>query len=249
MCKRVYKEYKLKVNGELLKLNKNVDMTSYENALKVYKKTKDKYSKIDEDTVIELVGVNEDGTVGNTIYKKEFIKEEKINKDLLMPTDDIVSNIKYYLSLLEEKREYHSEIQSALDKKENVILHNIEEISKFKGSKDQLIQEKIKIFDEIESIRIERRFHKTEINKIISLNRRIHIKDISEKFNKIEIPIKKTMEYLDEKMLDELHIMKEVEYRTEKERLHYMKQLENKYSKIVNDLEHKKLICYNKCKK
>lgn len=245
MCKRIYKEYKLKVNGELLKLNGNVDMTSYSNAVKVYKNTKDKYSEVDEDTVIELVGVNEDGTVGNTIYKKEFIKEENNNYELLKSTDDIVSEIAHLLILLEEKKEYHSVIQSALDKKENVKLHNIENISKFKGSKEDLIKEKLKIFDEIESIRVERRFHKEEAMKLISLNRRIHIKDISDKFSKIEIPIDKNVEYLTEEKLDELCIIKEITYNSDKQRINLMKQIQNKYKKVVNDVKNSKLICYN----
>lgn len=246
-----YHSYKLCITNqsgkEYIKLNGNVNQTSYATMIKYYHKTKEKYQN--EDCTIELVGVHEDGTIGGVIYSKTFCKEViEEDKELLRPVDDIVSEIQDLLDLLERKKEYHVEIQSASDKKINVIRHQVLSISKFKGSKEELVEEKLRLFDNLEQAEIERKWHKDEVFKLRSLNKRIDIHNLSEQFNSIEIPITKEYDYLSDEKVEEFKIMKEIPYRNDKERLNTIKMLGNKYEKVVTDSCNKRLICYNKAK-
>lgn len=250
MCKRIYSSYKIRVSNEegekYINLNGNIDTTSYSTMLEYYHMTK--YKHQEENCTIELLGVYEDGNIGSVIFSKTFCKEVNNNKELLRSTDEIVSNIRFLLNLLEEKKTYHSEMQSAEDKKINIIRHQVLTLSKFQGTKEELIQEKLKLVDNLEQAELSRRDHKDEMEKLISLNKRIKIHNLSEQFNNIEIPISKEYEYLSDKKVEELNIIREYRYRTDKERLSLMRQLKNKYSRLVVDSINSKIIAYNKSK-
>ena len=139
-------------------------------------------------------------------------------------------------------------LHNVFNKKQDILLHKIESIKLFEGKESEVIEEKIKIIDELEQIRHDRRVNKNELNKILSLDKRIKIHNLSEQFNKIEIPIDKNYEYLSDEKVKQLHIMREYKFRTDKERLSLMRQLKHKYSKLVVDSVNSKIIAYNKSK-
>lgn len=250
MCKRIYSSYKIRVINEegekYIKLNGNIDETSYSTMLKYYHMTK--YKHQEEDCTIDLVGVYEDDSIGNVIFSKTFCKEVNNDKELLRPIDEIVKEIKELLDLLDRKNEYHNNMHNVFNKKQDILLHKIESIKLFEGKESEVIEEKIKIIDELEQIRHDRRVNKNELNKILSLDKRIKIHNLSEQFNKIEIPIDKNYEYLSDEKVKQLHIMREYKFRTDKERLSLMRQLKHKYSKLVVDSVNSKIIAYNKSK-
>lgn len=250
MCKRIYSSYKIRVINEegekYIKLNGNIDETSYSTMLKYYHMTK--YKHQEEDCTIDLVGVYEDGSIGSVIFSKTFCKEVNNDKDLLRPIDEIVEEIKGLLDLLNRKNEYHNNMHNVFNKKQDILLHKIESIKSFEGKESEVVEEKIKIIDELEQIRHDRRVNKDELKKILSLNKRIKIHNLSEQFNKIEIPIDKNYEYLSDEKVKQLHIMREYKFRTDKERLSLMRQLKHKYSKLVVDSVNSKIIAYNKSK-
>lgn len=243
--KRTYKKYAIRIiddsGSRIVKINKNVDMTNFTVARDTYAKSKDIYTGKNETVTIELVGMM-DNEIGNVIYSKQFFREiQEEDADLLKFTDDLVDNIKNSIETLMRKREYHTDLVCALNKKQDVILHNIENISQFEDDR------KLEIIKELEEVRKYRRFHKTEQKKLQILDVLINLSDINDLFNKVEIPIDtEDYKYLNKSELDDMRIMKEVVYLNEKDRIHKMEQLRKKYDKIVVDAGKNIIICYNK---
>lgn len=244
--KRIYKEYGIRVIDEsgsrIVRINKNVDMTNFSIARETYNKTKDRYINKNEDITIELVGITLEGEIGNVIYSKTFVREvANEDEELLEETDKIVGNIKYSLELLIRKREYHDDIVRALNKKQDVILHNIENLS---GMDDKA---RLNIMKELEEVRKYRRLHKTERRKLRALDISINLEDVAEIFRNVSIPIDtENYKYLNEQELDDMKIMKEVRYNSEKDRIHRIGELRKKYDKVVCDSAKNIIICYNK---
>lgn len=244
--KRIYKEYGIKVTDEsgsrIVRINKNVDMTNFSIARETYNKTKDRYINKNEDITIELVGITLDGEIGNVIYSKTFVREvANEDKELLLETDEIVDNIKHSLELLIRKREYHTNMVCALNKKQDVILHNIENI----GDMDDSI--KLNTIKELEEVRKYRRFNKTEEKKLKTLDIVVDLGKVDELFRRVTLPIDtEGFRYLNEKELDDMKIIKEIRYNSEKDRIHKMEQIRKKYDKIVVDDAKNTIICYNK---
>lgn len=244
--KRIYKEYGIRVTDEsgsrIVRINKNVDMSSFLIARQVYGKTKDRYINKNEDITIELVGITLEGEIGNVIYSKTFVREvANEDEELLEETDKIVGNIKYSLELLIRKREYHDDIVRALNKKQDVILHNIENLS---GMDDKA---RLNIMKELEEVRKYRRLHKTERRKLRALDISINLEDVAEIFRNVSIPIDtENYKYLNEQELDDMKIMKEVRYNSEKDRIHRVGELRKKYDKVVCDSAKNIIICYNR---
>ena len=244
--KRIYKEYGIRVTDEsgsrIVRINKNVDMTNFSIARETYNKTKDRYINKNEDITIELVGITLEGEIGNVIYSKTFVREvANEDKELLLETDEIVDNIKHSLELLIRKREYHTNMVCALNKKQDVILHNIENI----GDMDDSI--KLNTIKELEEVRKYRRFNKTEEKKLKTLDIVVDLGKVDELFRRVTLPIDtESFRYLNEKELDDMKIIKEIRYNSEKDRIHKMEQIRKKYDKIVVDDAKNTIICYNR---
>lgn len=244
--KRIYKEYGIRVIDEsgsrIVRINKNVDMTNFSIARETYNKTKDRYINKNEDITIELVGITLEGEIGNVIYNKTFVREvANEDKELLLETDEIVDNIKHSLELLIRKREYHTNMVCALNKKQDVILHNIENI----GDMDDSI--KLNTIKELEEVRKYRRFNKTEEKKLKTLDIVVDLGKVDELFRRVTLPIDtEGFRYLNEKELDDMKIIKEIRYNSEKDRIHKMEQIRKKYDKIVVDDAKNTIICYNR---
>lgn len=246
MCKRIYKSYKIKVisdDGEkYIDFNKNIDTTSYNTVIKYYHMTKYKYQN--KDCTVEMVGVYEDGTIGSVIFSKTFSKEVVEDKEILKSTDEIVSDIKSLLELLDRKNEYHNSMRSAFDKKQDVLLHKVETLSSINPNEVNIVDEKLKIIDELEKVRVNRRINKNEARKLQYLHSKINLQEIINKFAQIKIPIDiKEYEYVSGDIEEQM--MKEIKYSNDKQRINIMKQINGKYKKIVNDETRKVLMCYN----
>ena len=246
MCKRIYKSYKIRVTNDdgekYVKLNGNIDTSSYRAMLEYYHMTKYKYQE--EDCTVEMLGVYEDDTIGSVIFRKTFYQETIEDKEVLKSTDDIVEEIKSLLELIDRKNEYHNNMRSAFDKKQDVLLHKVETLKSLNPNKVNIIDEKLKIIDELEKVRIDRRINKKEANKLKYLHNKIDLQEVINKFAQIKIPID-TKEYKYVSGNLEEHMMKEIKYDNDKQRINIMKQINGKYKKIVNDEVRKVLMCYN----
>ena len=242
---RMYKLYKLRItNDEGLKevrVNKNVDCTSYKQMIKFYNECKKR--NMENSCTIDFVGVTATGEE-NIMFSKTYCQEVNEDKELLKTTDDIVGEIKHLLGLLERKKDHHSQMLSVYDKRQDVQLHNIENLSKLTD------REKLKVLEELERIRKERRNNKNEFKKLKVVDRIINIHEINELFDKIVIPIdEKEYKFLDEKQLEEKEIIKEIKYNSDKDRIHKIKQVQGKFAKVIVDSVNKKIICYNNSRK
>ena len=247
MAKRIYTYYGIKIideNGEnFIKLNGNVNTSSYSEMKKSYHKAKMKNK--DRNCKVQLIGLFSNGEEGAIIYEKEFIKETMVeNKELLTPLNDIVAEIKYNLDLIQRKREYHYSMMSVYDKKKEVELHKIEALKNFKGDLDEKRKEQLKIMDNLETLVEERRFNKEESSNIKSLYARVDLDLIIEEFNKVRNINAKNYEYIDEEL--EEKIIKEIPYKNHKERIHKMTKLKPQYDKIFDDNVRKVIVCINK---
>ena len=245
MCKRIYRSYIIRVISEdgekYIKLNGNIDTTSYSTMTKYYHMTKDKHQ--DEDCKVEMVGAYDDGTIGSIIFSKTFCKEVIEDKDLLKSTDEIVDEIKSLLEILDRKNEYHNNMRGAFDKKQDILLHKIENIKSLNVSEEALIEEKLKIINDLEEVRHNRRIHKNENRKLQSLYSKVNIQEMLNKFSqKIPSDIK-NYKYIDGDLEEQM--MKEIKYKSDKQRINIMKQINGKYKRIVNDETRKVLMCYN----
>ena len=117
-------------------------------------------------------------------------------------------------------------------------------------------EEKIKIFDNIREITLERRDYKI-LNNIRELIHKDVIK-ISKMFEEMldiyNTNINKNKNILNELIYNEntklknVHLIREYPYKNHKERINLTKQLKPKYDKIVDVPERKVLACYNKCR-
>lgn len=242
---RMYELYKLRItNDEGLKdvrMNKNVDCTSYKQMISFYKECKKRNEN--NSCTIDFVGVTATGEE-NIMFSKTYCQEVNEDKELLKTTDDIVGEIKHLLGLLERKKDHHSQMLSVYDKRQDVQLHNIENLSKLTD------REKLKVLEELERIRKERRNNKNEFKKLKVVDRIINIHEINELFDKIVIPIdEKEYKFLDEKQLEEKEIIKEIKYNSDKDRIHKIKQVQGKFAKVIVDSVNKKIICYNNSRK
>ena len=242
---RMYELYKLRITNDEgskeVRVNKNVDCTSYKQMIKFYNGCKRRNEN--NSCVISFIGVTADGEE-NVMFSKTYCQEVNQDKELLKSTDDIIGEIKHLLGLLERKKEHHNNMLSVYDKKQDIQLHNIENLSKLTD------KEKLKILEELEKTRKDRRNNKNEFKKLKVVDRIINIHEINELFDKIVIPIdEKEYTFLDEKKLEEKEIIKEIKFNSDKDRIHKMKQIQGKFNKIVVDSVNKKIICYNNSRK
>lgn len=242
---RIYESYKLTItddNGTRdVRMNKTVDNTKYKTMIGFYNECK-KRNK-DNDCEIRFVGVTAEGNE-NTMFSKIYCKEENHDKELLMSTDEIVGEIKHLLGLLERKKDYHHNMESVLDKRQDVLLHNIEECARLQD------KEKLVLINNLEKLRKDRRFNKNESSKIRVVDKIVNINEVSELFEKINIPINETeYKFLDEKELAEKEILEEIKFSSDKDRIHKMSQIQGKYDKVFVDHANKVIIAYNKSNK
>lgn len=258
MSNRKYENYKIIVtydNGDKEEINyKGINTSSYKDMLNLYNEVKEKYS--DRCVVIDFVGVGENGNLSVFWTKKiENRTEEETNKNEEDNIDsktsiELLSIIGESLEILKKRKSQCNARLGAIDKEQDIQLHKIESIryNKFE-TEEQIIAEKLKIFDALEEIRIKRRYIKNEgqllqsfviPSKLESIECRIN--SSIQKYDKLLKKDDKT--YLSSEKLSDLEVIKKVSYTTEKERLHFMKQLTPKYKKVT--YADGVITCYNR---
>lgn len=243
---RKYSNYKVVITED-----ENTQIYKAENT-NSYLETKDLYSKVKEDNEdktckIDFVGITpegEEGTIFSKEYKQEVVKNERLSKG----TDEIILELKDILDNLEEKKVYCKDIECAINKKQDTILHKVENIRVLNISNEELNEMKIAIVDELFDVRTERRKIKNEKNKIDYVYNQCNINSFVKKINNVRIPItndnKRAKKY--NKNLQNGNIFKEINYNSTKQRDNIIQNIKHKYSKIVDDEVNSKLICYKR---
>lgn len=246
---RKYEKYKITVkylNGDTEDINlSGINTSNYSKMLEVYHRIKSTYA--DKAKTIDFVGVGQDGNM-SIMFTKEIKPQGR--EELKQDIKDIMNNISKQLQLIKDKNFYHHDLIDALNKKEDVKLHELESLEKIKfKSEIEKDKEILRIGKELAEIRLERRWHKDQFAMIHKLqsnkvgNEEINFTHISNVFkfkdNKTQI------KPLNMKVAEELKIYKE-EIIKDKDK--QMEKLKKNYEKIVVDPVENKFICYNKAK-
>ena len=243
MCKKKYSQYKIiltTLDGSKKKIStSSIKKYSYSMMVDEYKKVRD---SISNDVVkISFIGVND--TDEGILFTKEYEVKDNNKYSKTTSVEELIQQAKEIFDILSQKKEYHNQMKGVYDKQSNVLLHAIETIDRYDGD---IEQEKLRIMDELIKVRSTRRINKNEWIKSTKIH--MSIEKIKSELDEIKIPIDTTeYKHLDKASTEKL-IMKEVFYKTDKERVHLIKQLNKQYGKIVTDEENKKIICYNKAK-
>lgn len=241
---RKYVSYTIKItydNGDIEDVNykeyyNNCDEKSYNNMMDVYKKVRKQYEK--ESCIIDFLGVSEKGKLGIVFTKEINIKTNK--EKLETKSEDIINKLEELLILVNDKEKYHNTNLGAVQKEQDFTLHKIQI---YNGG----LNGKVKLFDDLQKARIRRLNHKNELLNISKLKKQINVKELMDKIQVIkgELRAIQSGECLTEDNIDNYNIMKEVVYKSDRERVRFMSKYKKKYDKaVVNELE-KKITFYN----
>ena len=215
-----------------------------------YCEMKELFSKVEQevcskDCRLLLLGVDFRGD-NKLIKERNFTKSSDEEKRIYETSFvEYAKQIQDILNKMKLKKDYHYQMLDAVEKKDSIIDHRIETFEKKQwDSQEEMIKEKLKIFDESESIKRERRLHKDELEIFIGIKEKININEVLEAF-KVESKNTK-FKYLDEDMVGELGIMKEVYFSSDKDRVMKLRVLKKQYDRVKVDILNRKIICYNK---
>jgi hypothetical protein len=233
-----YSSYNVKItytNGDTEDITlKGINTSDYKEMIKVYNDVKEDHKN--DSCIIDFVGVNDSGELG-ILFTKEINTKITDEDKLKMKVEDIVPQISILLETLKLKREYHNKSQSVDDKKQDIKLHDLDITNE-----DEDI---LAIAKEIQDIRKQRREDKDEILFLSFIN---NIDSMLNKFKEVNnrIVAVKGGEKFSSDTVEKYNIIKEVTYRSDKERISLMSQLKPKYDKFVIDELNKKITFYNK---
>ena len=248
MCKgkvvRKYQSYKIKItynNGDIEDIKfKGANSSSYKEMLEVYKGIKEEHKN--DSCIIDFLGENEEKEVG-VLFTKEFNLKAS-SEDLDTKAIDIGEEVERLLSLLVEKKEYHSPIVSAEDKKLDLLLHKLQHIVKYNVVTSS--EERDKMFYDIGNVRIKREFYKKEKSDSDIYFMFCSIKEMLNNIKKVNNIIKNGGEFdFSEEKLKQYNIITSKVYRSEKERIALMSQWKPKYDKVVINESEKTITAFN----
>ena len=245
MCK--YNSYAVEIvhlngNKQIKEAENNSD---YNSTMALYYDIKEDY--MDKDVTINFLGFTEDDEQGIIFTKRNtIINNERKNMETLVKTIyETSKELQKLYRIVADKEGYY-------DKKKSNIDHLFIEAVDI----DELtIEDKAKIFDEIREINLLRRDYKM-LNEV----RRDTYNDvnlISQKakniLNKYENTIDRNNNSLKslinrDKNSVSVHLIEEVPYTSQKERVLLIKKLKNQYDRVVQMPEREIIACYNKCK-
>lgn len=227
--------------------NKHVNTSSYKEMMEVYKNIKEEYSN--KSVLIDFVGQTEDEQLSILFTKK--IKQEKLEDKT---TFELVEDLNNIVNTLKVKAQQAKDIYCLVEKEKSVYEHkSIEFIDVIEISE----KEKARRFDEFRSILLRRREAKNELSNVQSIKVELDLihnntkKIFNRTFGYIEKITKTTECSINNTIPSELdkQCIREYPYRTEKERLSLIRQLNHKYDRIIAIPEEKILKCYNKSKR
>ena len=236
---------------ELIHLNGNKQIKKADNpkcynaTISLYREIKD--SMYNNNVTINVVGIS-DSERGIIFTKKNST------------TDNQRRNIKELIDvILESSTELKQQLSNIRDmvdlsnKRKNGLEHLLIEAI---DTEVLTTEEKLRIFDEMRENVLTRRDYKildgiridvySDVTAIVEM--------ITKTSNTYDSRIVKNSSIIQELIQNEnteykdVHLIREYEYRTQKERIGLMSQLKSKYDKIINMEDKKVLACYNKCK-
>lgn len=267
MYERKYEKYNVKVIFQSKSehyFNKDKDITNYKEMMEQYRIVRDKHKTNRHVARIEFIGVNAEGET-EVIFSKEMnnnkLKKEEVSndvnnhKDLISKnTSELVKSIMDIMSVLKQKYNYHNNLSKIKDKQQDIVLHNIENLKYAKINNDVTVNEYNKkrkcFYNDLEKIRSERRFHKSESAALRKLLNRKSVNDLTvvqlkQALNNFHID-NKPRAIADRKTLALTGIYNEARYTNEKEKVKLYDSLRTKYTNVYVDEFHNVIYAYNK---
>lgn len=241
---RKYESYKVIVNfdnGEREEIKYNgIRQTNYIDMLKAYRQTKELYK--DKACRIEFIGVLANGELEVRWYK-EFQGEKKdfqeVAKEYADTTSfDLMENIINSITLLDKRNYYLKNRRDVLEKAQDIILHKIEHFD-LSGLGNE---EKLKLFDDLEAIRKERREVKEDLKNIHMIREKIkfpnNLEDVLNSLVELKNKTENSIKYLNDFELENKKIWKKKKYTSIEQRDLIAEKLKRKYDKVIwNDAE------------
>ena len=244
-----FEKYKITVkylNGDIEDINLvGINTSDYQNMLKVYHRIKSTYA--DKVKTIDFVGIKHDGSMEIKWTKEIKPKgQEELREDIY----DIMNNISNKIQLIKNKNFYHFDLINALNKKEDVKLHELEGLEKIQYMSDTDREKEIlRIGKELYDIRLERRWHKNQFAVIQKLNenkigdKEINLTHLSNVF-RVKCNLNQ-IKPLNMKIAEELKIYKEEPIKDKEKQI---VKLSKNFERVIVDPVENKFICYNKAK-
>mgnify|MGYP000948403409 CR=1 FL=1 len=265
MCKkRKYQYYDIRVINNINNsvesislLNKEeVDKSNYKQMLDVYRIIKEQYKN--DNVTIDFYGVDDKSTM-KILYEKKFtFSDNGDNEDNGTETTiDLCKQLNDLCGKISNINENLSNSESICDKKQNMLLHRLENLKK-KNIYELSNDEKniiIQIALDIQTVRIRRReiknerkiyqgfTHKNLFHDLLEINNRIYTSCVTRnnQINYISQQCKKK--------LNNVRSMehREIPYKSFKERINIMRQMQKKFDQVRYDEDKKIVFCYNNC--
>lgn len=246
MCK--YNNYAIEIihlNGNR-QLREAEESTSYNSTIALYHDIKEDY--MDKDVTINFLGFTEGDEQGIIFTKKNTIinNERKNIEELIKTIYESSIQLQELYKVIADKEGYYNKKKSNIDHL-FVEAVDIEELT---------LEEKAQVFDEMREINLLRRDYKmlneirrnthSDLNTIVQHSKNIldkYEQNISRNNNKLKNLINRDTKDTS------VHLMEEVTYKTQQERVLLTTKLKKQYDRIVQFPEKNMIACYNKCYK
>ena len=227
---RKYERYEVKVqyrdgSVEYIRYN-GVNTSNYKDMIKVYKDTKETHENDGKVESISFIGISNTGEL-NVFWQKNI--EIKYKEELNTDCRDIVNNIQNEINLLQNQLSHHKNMIKIYEKKENTLLHMIENNKNNKYcSEEDGINFKLKMFDAIENIRVMRRYSKDQIADLNNIIYKFKELDLEPFVKNRKIKNITSNEYKN-------HTELNVYYKDEQEKSIMIEKYKNEYDKYIID--------------
>lgn len=210
-------------------------LTTWKAMLDQYNKVKN--SNKNNSCIVEFIGTTKDKK-DEVIYSKEINMNKQEDK-LKVKAKDYVEQIQDIIKTLELKKEYHLDNLDACNKKEDYVKHEIEFSEDDIDEKDMIY-----LFKKMKKASKARRVQKKELAVINGIDYdaiTLGLLKAKEEITKDKCGVK-----FSKATEDKYNIIKEIYYKSEKERIHYISQLKSKFDRTIVDEVNKKITFYNK---
>lgn len=256
---RKYTQYQIileYLNGDKETINYNDNrMNTYKGALEIYRETKAEYK--DSCVTIKFAGVTENGDI-EILFEKAIINQEmydeynKANEIKEQNMIDLLQNLSESIEKTLDRTDYIKEQIPLADKNADIAVHNIQN---YKGDE---VNEKLRLFDELQSLRMIRLNYETDNNIKMdlfdslnknSINLRHIVNIITGILDKYKTIQEKEYVQLNKETLEQLNIMTRVRYTTKADKREKLRELGKTFDKVVDDTARGEIVCYNKANK
>ena len=249
--KRKYSEFKIEVeflNGDFEEIKfKDTNNQSYNEMMKAYKRVKEDYKETS--CKIKFKGISDSGEIG-CLFIKEIKTEDQKRKEEAefienTSVEELLNIAKESFEFLNRKKKILDDKQALYNKNIDTILHNLE------CDKYNTTEEKLRVVEEISSMRKARREVKNEYKAITymhsqKLNDFIQMDKVDRALSWIkDSKIKNEVKQVENK-IEYTHAPKTYKYKNDKERINLMSQLQKKYDKVIVDSSRMELVGYTK---